>query len=116
MDWNKVLAESELPAGTKKVVTVAGKKILVINHESKIYAVANKCPHLSIPMKGGKITADGAIVCPLHRSSFDLCTGAVKEWSVFPPILGPLAGKVKAESPLPVFPTRIEDGSIWVEA
>lgn len=115
MGWTKVLAESALPAGARQVVTVEGQKILLLNHEAKIYAVANSCPHMKLPMKGGKITPDGAIVCPFHRSAFDLCSGEAKAWTPFPPVVGQLMGKLKAETPLPVFSTRTEDGSIWVE-
>lgn len=116
MGWTKILAESELPAGSRQVVTVSGQKILVINHESKIYAVANICPHMKLPMKSGKITPEGTIVCPFHRSAFDLCTGEAQSWTPFPPVIGPMMGKIKGETPLPTFPTRMDEGSIWVDA
>ncbi len=115
MGWTKVLSESDLPQGARQVVTVDGQKILLLNHGAKIHAVANRCPHMNLPMKKGKITEDGAIVCPFHRSAFDLCSGEAKEWTPFPPVVGQLMGKIKAANPLPVFPTRTEDGSIWVE-
>lgn len=115
MSWTKVLSASELPEGARQVVTVAGQKILLLHHNAKIYAVANRCPHLNLPLAKGKITPEGAIVCPFHRSAFDLCSGQPQCWTPFPPVVGQLMGKLKAENPLPVFATRTEEGSIWVE-
>lgn len=115
MGWTKVLSEAELPAGARQVVDIGEQKVLLLNHEGKLYAVSNRCPHMGLPMKKGKITDDGALVCPFHRSAFDLCTGEAKTWTPFPPVVGQLMGMIKAETALPVFATRTEDGSIWVE-
>lgn len=115
MNWIKVLSQDELPANERKVVKVEQKSILLLNHNNQIYAVENSCPHLKLPMKKGKITEDGAIVCPFHRSAFDLCTGSVKDWSPFPPGIGKVMGMFSSEKSLSVFPTRVEEGSIWVE-
>ncbi|QSJ14537.1 Rieske (2Fe-2S) protein [Nostoc sp. UHCC 0702] len=114
MNWIKVLPQSELGANERKVVKVEQRAILLLNHNNQIYAVENSCPHLKLPMKKGKITDDGAIVCPFHRSAFDLATGNVKEWSTFPPGIGKVLGVVAKEKTLAVFPTRLEEGSIWV--
>jgi nitrite reductase/ring-hydroxylating ferredoxin subunit len=114
MNWVKVLSQNELPADSRKVVKVEQKAILLLNHENKIYAVENSCPHLKLPMAKGKIQ-DGAIVCPFHRSAFDLCSGDVTNWTPFPPGIGKVMGMMSKEKGLSVFPTRIEEGSIWVE-
>jgi len=115
MSWTKVIAADALQPGGREVVKVGEIKILVLNHEGKFYAMADACPHLKLSMKKGKITPDGAIVCPWHRSAFDLCSGEVKEWTPFPPIVGKVMGKLSPEKTLPTFPTRVEEGSIWVE-
>ena len=70
MSWTKVIAETAIPSGTRKIVEVNQRKILLLNHEGKLYALSNACPHLKLSMKKGKITPDGAIVCPWHRSQF----------------------------------------------
>ena len=114
MAWQKALSEDALESGTRQVVKIGEQKILLLNHEGQLYAVANQCPHLKLPMKKGKLV-DGAIVCPFHRSAFDLSSGEVKDWSPFPPVVGNLLGKVSPEKCLPVFPTRVEEGSIWVD-
>ncbi|AKG24160.1 Rieske (2Fe-2S) protein [Calothrix sp. 336/3] len=116
MTWTKVLAADALTPGGREVVKVGDRKILVLNHQGQLYAVDNSCPHMKLPMKKGKITEDGAIACPFHRSVFDLRTGEVKNWTPFPPVVGKALGMISPEKALPVFPTRVEEGSIWVDA
>ncbi len=115
MGWTKAIAQNELEQGGRKVVKIGGLKVLLLSHDGQLYAVDNRCPHLKMPLKRGKVTDDCALVCPFHRSAFDLKTGNPKTWTPWPPVLGQLLGKVKTEASLPVFPTRIEDGSIWVD-
>jgi nitrite reductase/ring-hydroxylating ferredoxin subunit len=114
MVWTKALAANDLPPGSRQVVKLDQKAILLLNENGTIHAVSNQCPHLKLPMKSGKIE-NGAIVCPFHRSAFDLCSGAVKEWSPFPPVVGALMGKMSAEKALPVFPVRVENGEVQVD-
>lgn len=115
MSWIKALGQDELPANERKVVKLEDKAILLLNHNNKIYAMENSCPHMKLPMRKGKITDDGAIVCPFHRSAFDLETGELKEWTPFPPGVGKLMGMISQQKPLGVFPTRVSEGSIWVD-
>ena len=114
MSWTKVLAADALSPGARQVVKVASRKILLVNHEGQFYAVDSACPHLKLSLKKGKIL-DGAIVCPWHRSAFDLCTGEVKDWIAWPPVVNKAMGIVSREKTLPVYPVRVEDGSIWVD-
>ena len=115
MVWTKVLAQEDLPAGSRQVVKVAQQKVLLLNQAGTIYAVSNVCPHLKLPMKTGKVTPEGEIVCPFHRSAFKLCSGEVSQWTPFPPGVGKVLGMMSKEQKLPVFPTKIEAGSIWVD-
>jgi nitrite reductase/ring-hydroxylating ferredoxin subunit len=115
MAWTKVLNQDALSAGGREVVKVGNRVILLINQDGQLYAVDNICPHMKFPLKKGKVTEDGAIVCPFHRSVFDLKSGAVKQWCPWPPAIGSVLGKVVKEKTLPVFPTRIDEGSIWVD-
>jgi nitrite reductase/ring-hydroxylating ferredoxin subunit len=115
MSWTKVLSLESLAPGNRQVVKVGDRSILILNQDGQLHAVENRCPHLKLPLAKGKITADGAIVCPFHRSSFDLCTGAVKEWITWPPVVNKAMAMVAEKKVLPVFPIRVEDGSIWVE-
>lgn len=115
MSWIKVL-ESTLKPGDRQVVNAGTKKLLLLNHGGNYYALDNACPHLKLPMKQGKITEDGAIVCPFHRSAFDLATGAVKVWSPWPPVVGQVLGNISSEKAIAVFPVKVEAGSVWIDA
>jgi nitrite reductase/ring-hydroxylating ferredoxin subunit len=115
MGWTSVLAADALAGDGRQVVKVGDLAILLLNHQGTIYAVDNLCPHLKLPMKKGKVTGDCAIVCPWHKSAFDLKSGAVRNWTPWPPVMGKVLGMVSSEKALTVFPTRIEEGQIWVE-
>ena len=115
MSWVKVLSQDALPQETRQVVKIDNRSILLINHSGQVYAVDSICPHMRGPLQKGQVTSDGAIVCPWHHSAFDLGSGDVKDWSPWPPGVGKVLGMVKRENALSVFPTRLEEGSIWVD-
>lgn len=114
MSWVKALEQEELPEGGRKVVEAGGRSILLIHHEGQIYALASACPHMRLPLKGAKIE-NGVLICPWHHSAFDLRTGNVKAWSPWPPAVGHMLGALSREKALPVYPTRVEEGFIWIE-
>lgn len=114
MAWTKALPQEKLPEGSREVVTIEERAILFIHHAGKIYAVENACPHMRLSLKGGKI--DGTtITCPWHHSAFDLESGDVKVWSVWPPAVGPLLGAITRKKALSIFPSKVEAGYIWVD-
>ena len=113
MNWFAAIPEDELAEGARHVVKVGGQSILLIRHDGQIHAIASACPHMRLPLKGAKIE-DDTIVCPWHHSAFDLETGDVKEWSLWPPAVGRMLGALSREKALSVFPTKVEDGQIWV--
>jgi nitrite reductase/ring-hydroxylating ferredoxin subunit len=114
MNWIRVLAQADLPEAARQVVTVAETEILLINHGGRVYAVGSRCPHLRARLEKGEVTDEGTIVCPRHHSEFDLETGAVQAWVPWPPVVGRALGAITQEHRLPVLPTKVEDGSIWV--
>lgn len=115
MSWTNVLAVNELPVGSRQVVKTGNHNLLLLNHNGQLYAVKNSCPHLKISLKKAKINEDGDLVCPMHRSAFDLKTGAVKEWTPWPPLVGKAMAMISSEKALSVFDVKTEDGSIWVD-
>lgn len=115
MVWTKALAVSDLAPNTKQVVKLEERSLLLLNESGTIYATDSICPHLKLPLKKAKVTPDGALVCPWHRSEFDLATGNVKNWCPFPPVVGNVLGKISSEKTLGVFPTKVEDGQILVD-
>jgi nitrite reductase/ring-hydroxylating ferredoxin subunit len=114
MNWTRVLSAEELPEGERRVVDVEDHSILLIRYQGEVFAMQSKCPHLGGLLAGGKISDDGAIVCPLHRSAFDMRTGDVKAWVPWPPGVGKVLGAVSRKKALPVYPTRVDAEGIWI--
>jgi nitrite reductase/ring-hydroxylating ferredoxin subunit len=113
MEWLMALAEDELPEGERQVVTFGERSILLIHHGDQVYALDSRCPHMGLPLKGAKIE-EGTLTCPWHHSAFDLETGDVQAWSPWPPAVGRMFAALSREKALPLYPTKVEEGSIWV--
>ena len=69
---------SEVPNLGKKVVSVSGREIVLVNVKGKIYAVENECPHQGSPLNAA-IVKDGSISCPRHGYRFNLADGHCAE-------------------------------------
>jgi len=113
MNWIEAIPESALAEGDKKVVRLGEQSILLIRHQGRIFATEPACPHMRLPLKGGKVE-DGTLTCPWHHSAFDLETGDVKAWSPWPPAVGRMLGSLRREHALKIYATKVEDGTIWV--
>jgi nitrite reductase/ring-hydroxylating ferredoxin subunit len=61
----------ELPPGT---VTGAGR-YAVGNAGGEYFAVGRRCRHLGADLAGGSLDERGRLVCPWHRSAYDVRTG-----------------------------------------
>lgn len=115
MVWKTAINLSHLQKNNRQTAIIDGNKILFIWHDETVHAVQAQCPHLKLPLEKGKINDNCELVCPFHKSAFDLSTGAVKCWSPWPPALGALLGKLSKPKKLRVYPTRIDDDQIFVE-
>ncbi|GAB7024817.1 Rieske (2Fe-2S) protein [Geotalea toluenoxydans] len=91
---------SEVPLWGKKVVTVEGREILLVNAKGNFYACETECPHQGAPLSGALIKDAEHLTCQRHGYRFNLKTGACNE---FP------------EYTLLVYPTKIDGDSIMVE-
>lgn len=73
MKWIKL--DVELPEDDfVKMIKVDGKKLCLVRHQNKLYALQNSCPHAGGILSGGWCK-NGNIVCPLHRYEYNLETG-----------------------------------------
>lgn len=115
MGWKEVMDLKDLQEKIRDTRVIDDHKILFIWHQEKIHAVQSQCPHLKLPLKNGNITENAAIVCPFHKSEFDLASGKANCWSIWPPGIGPLLGKISKPKDLKIYPTRVVDGRISVE-
>ncbi len=95
----RVAKISEVPSFGKKVVTVAGRELLLVNLKGKIYAVENECPHQGSPMSAA-VVKDGYISCPRHGYRFSLTDGRCAEHPDFT---------------LATFPVQLDGDDILVE-
>lgn len=62
---------SGLPPGT---VTGAGR-YAVGNAGGELFAVSRRCRHLGADLAEGSLDDEGHLVCPWHRSAYDVRTG-----------------------------------------
>ena len=114
MGWIRALEEGDLPEGSRRVLKVGERPIVVIRHKGHVYAIEDICPHMRRHMSDGWISRENAIVCPWHRSAFDLETGEIRAWSPWPRVIGPILGAIRRKNALPVYPVKVEDGFIWL--
>jgi len=113
--WTTVCKKGDLKPSSLKPVFGAGQDILIATDKgNRVFAAANVCPHIGTPLDQGTVE-DNAIVCPLHRSAFDLKTGKlVGPWCPAPPLIGPVTGKLKSPRELAVFPARQQGDKVQV--
>ena len=89
---------SDFSPGELKTVEVAEAEVLVVRTVmGKFYAIGAKCPHAGAPLEEG-LLCDRRVICPWHKSVFDLETGAVLE----PPAL----------DDLPQFRIKLQDDNL----
>jgi nitrite reductase/ring-hydroxylating ferredoxin subunit/uncharacterized membrane protein len=97
-----VLDEDELGQNDMRRVEAEGVSVLLSRSAGgEVCAIAATCNHFSGPLEQGDRDGD-TVVCPLHKSRYDLCSGEV--------INGP------AVFPQSRYETRLRDGKIEVKA
>jgi nitrite reductase/ring-hydroxylating ferredoxin subunit len=110
----------EVREGAVFAAVLAGTKVALTRVNGAVQAFINKCPHLGLPLTKGKI-ADGVITCPFHGSSFDLCSGADKDWVTgvmgvkLPGVLTSVIAMGKTPHGLIKLTASEADGKVFVE-
>jgi len=64
----------EIEAEGSLVVEIEGQTIALFQHEGKVYALDNRCPHMGFPMHQGSLKC-GILTCHWHHARFDLASG-----------------------------------------
>ena len=101
-DFTPVLDEADLPDTGMRRVEVDGLGVLLSRSSAgEVCAMSATCNHFSGPLEQGEREGD-TVVCPWHKSRFDLCSGK--------PIDGP------AVFPQSTYETRVSDGRIEIKA
>jgi nitrite reductase/ring-hydroxylating ferredoxin subunit len=93
------VSESELKTKGRKVVRRAGKQVLLIAAEGKIFAIANRCPHEGYPLSEGTEGPGCVLTCNWHNWKFDLASGEA------------LVGR----DPVRTYPIEVRGGEIYAD-
>jgi len=112
--WVPVVPLSALPKGERRVIIQEGETILLLWYKDEVFAIENRSPAEGAYSEGllnAKLTQDGCIVCPTTDSTFDLRTGAIKEWYPKNPVLRVLTPALRD---LFVFPVKTDDENIYI--
>jgi len=88
--------------GYRRTLRIAGRELLLLQEDGRVYLIANRWPHMEAPLHKGAIP--GRILrCPLHGMEFDLRTGSA---------LGSAAAGV---APLTFFPVVYEGNLLGID-
>ncbi|MDF7674353.1 FAD-dependent oxidoreductase [Acetobacteraceae bacterium ESL0709] len=102
--FHDVIALEELKEGEIYPLSVAGLPVVLVRRGETVRALGGKCPHKGAPMEQGAFCQTkehgDVVVCPWHKSVFDVTTGAVVEPVAF--------------APLPVYPVEVIQGRVLV--
>ena len=72
--WIPTLDESLLQEGAISLVFPKGVSIILIKKQGQIYALRNRCAHMSCTLAGGRLD-DYTLQCPCHEWKFDITSG-----------------------------------------
>ncbi len=90
MSRHVVAAVKDMPPGSRKLVHVGGRDVVVFNIRGEFFGVLNRCPHNAGPLCEGTLTGivesrepgdyalkrPGELIrCPWHGWQFDVRTG-----------------------------------------
>jgi 3-phenylpropionate/trans-cinnamate dioxygenase ferredoxin subunit len=82
---------AELPAGSRRVVTVDRREVCIFNVGGDLYAIRNVCPHQQAPLSFGTLTGatyatkvgeylprhEGKVLhCPWHKYAYSIEDGS----------------------------------------
>ena len=98
-EWIHVADVSDVPMGEGIRVEIADQPVAIWNVDGEFYATSDVCTHEETSLVYGDLW-DGVVECPLHGAQFDVRTGKVLS--------------LPAIFPLPTYPVRVEENSIYV--
>src|SRR5688572_20202524 len=80
VEWVKIFsnateAEQRLLADKPQLVIINSRRICLVRHVDKFYAVQDSCSHSGESLSKGHINYLGEVICPLHNHCFSLQTG-----------------------------------------
>jgi 3-phenylpropionate/trans-cinnamate dioxygenase ferredoxin subunit len=100
MSFVRACGLSELEEDAPKRVELDGTPVSVVRTAGEVFAINDICSHANVSLSEGEVE-DCQIECWLHGSAFDLRTGK--------------PSGLPATRPVPVYPVKIEGGSVLVD-
>jgi 3-phenylpropionate/trans-cinnamate dioxygenase ferredoxin component len=99
--WVPVCRLDRLVSKKMLCTQVTGIDLILIWNEGGAAACERACPHEQADLSLGHVSA-GRLFCPRHAATFDLRDGRISAgWP---------------SRPLRIYPVRIEDDQVWVDA
>lgn len=132
-----VAATSELPPGTRRVINVDGRAIVVFNVNGEYFGMLDRCPHNGGSLAQGMVTGllqssepgsyaysrPGEVIrCPWHGWEFDLrtgksfCSGIKARARQFPVRIVEGSDIVEGPYRAETVPVRVEDSYVVIDA
>jgi nitrite reductase/ring-hydroxylating ferredoxin subunit len=99
MAWTSALPLDRLLRDRRVVAKLGGKQIALFAAGDAVYACNNRCPHEGYPLREGTLDGDCVLTCNWHGWKFDLRTGE----------------NLLRGDRLRTYPTRVIDGTVWVD-
>lgn len=93
------VSAGELRDKGRKVVRRAGKQVLLLAADGKLFAIANRCPHEGYPLSEGTEGPGCVLTCNWHNWKFDLTSGEA------------LVGR----DPVRTYPIELREDEIFVD-
>ena len=136
MSKHIVATVTDLPPGSRKLMTIKGRPIAVFNLGGEFFGLLNRCPHQGGDLCAGLVTAvvtadrpgeyrmtrEGEIIrCPWHGWEFDIRTGQSycdpRRFRVkaYPAHVEPGASVVKGPYVAETIPVSVESDYVVVE-
>jgi nitrite reductase/ring-hydroxylating ferredoxin subunit len=75
--------QSALHDDYRRVFTVQGQDLLLLQHAGQLHLLENTCPHAAYPLHEGLLAGD-TLRCPMHGYLFDLHSGACTSYTEGP--------------------------------
>lgn len=80
MEWLKLFSGEEearqrIQNNKPQLVIANGKRICLVNHNNRFFAVQDSCTHSGESLSKGIVNHLGEVICPLHNYCFSLQSG-----------------------------------------
>jgi nitrite reductase/ring-hydroxylating ferredoxin subunit len=111
--WVFAIEENKLQENSLNWFFPKGLPVLLIKKAGEIYAISNKCAHMSCPLGMGNLE-DYTIKCPCHDWRYNIRTGEFVDAKSLPIPIAYYSVSPK-EVKIPVYEWKTNDGKIFIK-